>query len=70
MKVKVKDNESLVRDTTNMAILCVNSDVVKHHEKKIIQLKEKEDQKKEINTLKRDVSDIKEMLQQIIQRFN
>ncbi len=70
MKVKVKDNEALVRDTSNMAILCKNVDALKHHERKILELKEKEQQKKEINTLKQDVSDIKEMLQQIIQRFN
>lgn len=70
MKVKVKDNHNLVRDLDSTAILCKNVDVLKRHEQKIMELNEKEEQKKQINTLKRDVSDIKEMLQQIIQRLN
>lgn len=70
MKVKVKDNDTLVRDLDNTAILCKSVDVLKRHEQKIMELREKEEQKKEINNIKRDVSDIKEMLQQIIQRIN
>lgn len=70
MKIQVKDNDSLVRDASTMAILCKNADVLKAHDRKIIELKEKEQQKNEINNLKRDVSEMKEMLQLIIQRLN
>lgn len=68
--IKVKDNNTLVRDSSTMAILSTNTEAVKRHEVKLLELGEKERQKKEINTLKNDVSDIKDMLQQIIQRMN
>jgi hypothetical protein len=70
MKIKVKENETLVRDTSTNAILCVNKNAVLRHNQKMRELSEKESQKNEINMLKQDVSDIKTLLQQIIQRLN
>lgn len=69
MLMKVKENSDLVRDSETMAILTNNIGVVAAHKKKISEIKEKEQQKEEINMLKKDVSEIKDLLQQIIQRL-
>lgn len=69
MKLRVKDNDNLIRDSNNMAILNRNKDLLTAHDMKMRELAEKEAQRNEINSLKNDVSDIKTLLQQIIQRL-
>ena len=69
MKLRVKDHDSLIRDSHNMAILNKNKDLLTAHDLKMRELSEKEAQRNEINSLKNDVSDIKTLLQQIIQRL-
>lgn len=69
MKLRVKDHDSLIRDSQNMAILNKNKDLLTAHDLKMRELSEKEAQRNEINSLKNDVSDIKTLLQQIIQRL-
>jgi hypothetical protein len=69
MKLRVKDHDNLVRDPNNMAILNRQKDLLTMHDMKMRELAEKEAQRNEINSLKSDVSDIKTLLQQIIQRL-
>lgn len=69
MKLKVKDHNNLVRDSENMAILNTNKEAINYHNRKMMELKEKEEQREQINTLKQEVSDIKQLLQQIIERL-
>jgi len=69
MKMQVKDNPTLVRDPNTMAILNTSIDAVAINEKRRKEIEQKMQQKEEINTLKKEVSDIKGMLQQILERI-
>ena len=70
MKFKVKDNERLVRDSQNFAILNTDREALKVHEQKLAQIQKMKDRDTEINNLKRDISDIKEILSQLLKRTN
>lgn len=70
MKLRVKDNERFVRDSNNFAILNTDRNAVKLHEQKLAQLKDAKNRDAEINNIKREVSEIKEMLSQLLQRAN
>jgi small-conductance mechanosensitive channel len=70
MKMRVEGNERLVRDSSNLAILNTDKSIVSAHEQKIRQLKKLKSQESEINTLKSDVSEIKQMLSQLLQQRN
>jgi hypothetical protein len=70
MKLKVVDNEGLVRDSNNFAILNTDRSAVSSHHKKIQQLNKQKSQENEINTLKQDVSEIKDMLRQLLTQRN
>jgi predicted transcriptional regulator len=68
MKLRVKENENLVRDSDNFAILNTNRDVLTAHERKVVQLRKQKQQEEEINNIKRDVSEIKDLLRQLLER--
>jgi hypothetical protein len=68
MKLKVKEDERLVRDSENFAILNTDKSVVSQHQKKMQQLQKQKAQEEEINTIKRDVSEIKDMLRSLLQQ--
>lgn len=70
MKLKVKDNERFVRDSDNFAILNTDRNAVKLHEQKLAQLKEAKNRDAEINNIKREVSEIKEILSQLLERVS
>jgi hypothetical protein len=68
MLVKVKDNNNLVRDMKNNSLLNINKDALKKHE---MIMKQKENAKKvidDVENLKSEISDIKQMLQLLIDR--
>lgn len=67
MKMRVKENERLVRDSGNFAILNTDQEAVKRHDKKMIELRRIKATEDEINTIKRDVSDIKDLLRQLLE---
>jgi hypothetical protein len=69
MKISVKDNPSLVRDINTMAILAVNKDAIAINNRRKKEVAEKQQQREEINTLKKDVGDIKDMLQKILEKI-
>lgn len=68
MKLRVKEDERLVRDSENFAILNTDKSVVSQHQKKMQQLQKQKAQEEEINTIKRDVSEIKDMLRSLLQQ--
>jgi len=66
MKAKVKDNLDYVKDMSNFAVLNTNRAAIAKHEKKMAELKRAKTVDDEINNLKSEVSDIKNMLNQIL----
>jgi hypothetical protein len=70
MKLKVRENERLIRDSSNFAILNTDRSVVQSHEQKLAQLRKVKAQEEEINTLKSDISEIKDLLKQLMTQRN
>lgn len=68
VRMKVRENERLVRDGNTLAILNTDKSVLKSHEQKMEHLRKQKAQEEEINNLKRDISEIKELLGQLIKR--
>lgn len=66
MRARVKDNMNYVKNMDNMAILNTNRAAIAKHEKKIAELKRSQSVDNEINNLKSEVSEIKNMLSQIL----
>ena len=68
-KQKVENNPSLVRDTANTAIINTNNDAYNARRIQIKATENKrildEQQSEDINNLKSDVAEIKEMLQKL-----
>ena len=65
--IKVEGDPGLVRDSKTFAILNTDSEAI--HKAKIRKQKRQE-QKEEIDSLKKDVNDIKSMLSQIVEKLN
>lgn len=68
MKLRVKEDERLIRDSDNFAILNTDKDTLSIHERKLAQLRRGKAQEEEINNIKRDVSEIKDLLRQLLER--
>lgn len=68
MKLKVRENERLVRDSGNLAILNTDRSVLTAHEQKMARLRKEQAHEQELNSLKRDVTEIKDLLQQLLQQ--
>ena len=65
--IKVKDHIGLVRDRNTGAILNVDRDAIRlAREKKLRRLEEKA----ELESLRNDVSDMKQLLNQIVDKLN
>jgi prefoldin subunit 5 len=69
MRLRVKENERLVRDSSNLAILNTDREAIKAHERKMEQLKKVRTQEEQINTLKNDVSELKQLMQELLKRI-
>ena len=68
MYVRVKDNEKLIRDMNNNSILNTDTTALKKHE---MIMKQKNNAKRfneELMTMKSDISELKQMLQMLINR--
>lgn len=68
MRMRVKENEKLVRDSDNFAILNTDRELVTAHERKMIQLRREKAQEEEINNLKHDISEMKDMLRALLEQ--
>lgn len=65
-QAKVKDNLNFVKDMENFALLNTNKSAVAKHQQKMAELRRAKMVEDEINSLKSEVSDIKNMLNQIL----
>lgn len=65
-KARVNENLNYVKDMSNLAILNTNKSAVAKHEQKMSEIRRQKHVQEEINTLKSEVSDIKQMLGQIL----
>lgn len=65
-KARVSDNLNYVKDMNNFAILNTNKSAVAKHQQKMAELRRSKMVEEEINTLKSEVSEIKDMLNQIL----
>jgi hypothetical protein len=72
MFVQIKDNQNLIRDTESRAILNTNIEELKTYyaerEIKIKEMQEKQALESKVNKLEEDMSEIKDMLRQILTR--
>ena len=66
MRLHVKGNERLVRDSDNFAILNTDKNVLSKHEQKMSQLEKERRREAEINRINDDISEIKSMLAQLL----
>lgn len=69
MKMRVRENERLVRDSSNLAILNTDREALKSHDLKMAKLKKEREQQQEINSLKSDVHEIKQLMQELLKRI-
>jgi hypothetical protein len=65
-KARVTENKDFVKDLDSMVILNTNKGVVAKHKQKMAELNRAKHVESEINNLKSEVSDIKDMLSQIL----
>ena len=67
MKIKVKDNPDLIRDTESNAIINVNSDIISAS--KLRKMKSRQ-QATQLENLKNEVAELKELLLLTINKLN
>jgi len=68
MYVRVKENESLVKDMSTSAILNTDHAAVLRHKKRMAEIEKAEQIQNEINTLKNEFGEIKQMLRELLSR--
>jgi len=66
MKLKVKENEKFVRDSNNLAILNTDENAIKKHELKMEQLRKQKERDREIQTIKNDLAELKQLLRDLV----
>ena len=69
MKLKIQGTK-FSRDLNNMAVLCNDRSEVTRYESEMIKYRENQIRDEEINKLKNEISEIKEMLQILIRGQN
>ena len=65
-RARVKENSSFVKDLDTMVILNTNKAAIAKHNQKMVELNRAKQVESEINNLKSEVSDMKDMLSQIL----
>jgi hypothetical protein len=72
MLVQIKDDPKLVRDITNRAILNTDREGLERYKAQRLlakkRLDEQEEMKNKVNKLEQDMSEIKDLLQQLVTR--
>jgi hypothetical protein len=69
-RAKIKENPNFIKDFSNGAILNTNKAAIAKHELKMAEIQKRKQIDDEINNLKSEVSDIKNMLAQILTAVN
>jgi hypothetical protein len=72
MLVRIKDNPTLVRDVTNRALLNTDVEGLNNYKTQRLlakkRLQEQEEMKNKVEKLEQDISEIKNLLQQLVTR--
>lgn len=72
MLVKIKDNPTLIRDVTNRALLNTDVEGLENYKTQRLlakkRLQEQEEMKNKVEKLEQDISEIKNLLQQLVTR--
>ena len=72
MLVQIKDDPKLIRDVTNRAILNTDREGLERYKAQRLlakkRLDEQEEMKQKVNKLEQDMSEIKDLLQQLVTR--
>jgi cell fate (sporulation/competence/biofilm development) regulator YmcA (YheA/YmcA/DUF963 family) len=66
---KVKENPDLVRDLGNQAVLNTNIDALTAYKKRREKAKEIDQTISDINTMKQEMSDLKSLMQRILDKI-
>jgi hypothetical protein len=66
--IKVKDHDQLAKDMTSGAILNTDISVVHAHEKRMREIQKETRREREINNIKSEISEIKKLLQVLINK--
>ena len=64
--IKIKDHENLVKDPQTGAILNTDKNALVRHEMRMREIEKEKRKEEEINNLKSELSDIKALLQKLI----
>jgi tetrahydromethanopterin S-methyltransferase subunit B len=64
--IKIKDHENLVKDPQTGAILNTDNNALVRHEMRMREIEKEKRKEEEINNLKSELSDIKALLQKLI----
>jgi hypothetical protein len=70
MRMKVRENERLVRESSNFAILNTDRSALSSHDQKMARLRRDQAYEEELNNIKRDVTEIKDLLRQLLKQSN
>jgi hypothetical protein len=65
---KIKDHEGLIMDLSTGAILNTDKTVVLRHQKRINEIEKETRRENEINNIKSELSEIKQLLQMLIKK--
>jgi hypothetical protein len=65
-KARIEGSPNFIKDERNIAVLNTNKAVIAKHEQKMAELRRNKQVDDDINNLKSEVSDIKDMLSQIL----
>lgn len=63
---KVKNNHNFIRDMGSKAILNTDISVVRRHEQEAAKKEREEAQQHQINTLRNEISELKELIKKLI----
>lgn len=66
MRMRVQNNEKFVQDFHNRAILNTDESAIKRHELKMEQLRKQKERDEEINKLRDDITELKQLLRELI----
>lgn len=69
MRYRVKNNQAFVKDFETQAVLNTDTNALIKHETKMAHLNRIKHQEEEINSIKSDVSELKQMLQELLKRI-
>jgi hypothetical protein len=70
--IGIKDNQGLVRDTYSMGVVNTNknalNDYLKRHQAALVKLAEERRKEQELNNLRKEVDELKQLVRQILEK--